>query len=141
MIVAARWLFDDKKSLEFVYNCDRCKSRGQKLLHGCKIEKDVFIKKNKKNVGREIDCICSGDKNCKLCKGENKFRIYTCPRNILIEPEINRLIPYFYDYVSSNCQLWPCGKRYDTPIKLQQCFEILLTVYNLEKAKGKSKDE
>jgi hypothetical protein len=118
--------------LQFVYNCERCKSKKLQKKYGCK---QVF----KRKAVREIECNCGGDKNCEICNGENRFEIYTCPRNILADPATNRILPYFYDYITKGLN-YPSGSRYDSPKVLIQAFDVLLSVYDDERKKVKSKD-
>jgi hypothetical protein len=115
-----------------VYNCDRCKSRKLQKQNGCK---RVFKRKSI----REIECNCGGDKDCEICKGENCFEIHTCPRNILNDPATNRILPYFYDYISKGLN-YPCGNRYNSPMILIQAFDVLLSVYDDERKKAKSRE-
>lgn len=128
-----RWNFDEKNILQFAYNCERCKEKKLKKRLGCR-------RTYKRKHAGKIECICGGNSMCEICKGENSFKIYTCPRNILSDACLLRILPYFYDYVYQGWN-YPCGSRYETPKLLIQAFDILLTVYNIERAKTIPKDE
>lgn len=134
LILLARWHFDKKQTLQFAINCDKCKNEIDKVKK--KLRKAGCHRVFKRKVIRRIECVCGGDENCELCKGKNMINIYTCPRNILVEPGLRRILPYFYDYASSNCQIWPAGSRLESPLILQKAFELLLNIYNSELIKN-----
>lgn len=120
--------------LQNAINCEQCKSERDKIRK--RLRKAGCHRVFKRKVIRRIECICGGKDDCELCKGKNMIELFTCPRNILIEPGIGRILPYFYDYIASGCQIWPSGNRLRTPRVLQQAFEVLLNIYNTEEFKN-----
>jgi len=134
LIVIARWHFDKKQLLSNAHDCNKCKTDSDKIRR--RKRKAGCHKVFKRKVIRKIDCVCGGIPSCELCKGENMIKIYTCPRNILIEPGLGYIFPYFCDYISSNCQVWPTTTRLYAPLLLQQAFDVLLSVYNQELKKS-----
>jgi hypothetical protein len=150
LIIAARWYFDDKQMFSNYYQCSLCKERisrarrcNDKYISNCKETGIVpdkkmlqkYVKACKRQTAVSIQCICGGNKKCKICHGDNFFKS-ACPRSIVIQPFIKRIIPYFFDYVKSGCNRFPCGSRYNAPKILIEAFdEVLLAVYNEELSK------
>ena len=68
-----------------IYICSNC-SREMKKNRGCK--------KERKKAILEIECICSGNKKCELCKGKNKFALKECPAK-MNNTSVNRFYLFF----------------------------------------------
>jgi hypothetical protein len=88
----------------------------------------------------EISCICGGNERCKICKGSNLFKIYSCPTSILNQFAIARLFKFYYQYREHN--VYPDGRGlYQQPIKLIEAFNFLTDIEYAAMMKDKKNEK
>ena len=113
-----------------IYICSNC-SREMKKNRGCK--------KERKKAILEIECICSGNKKCELCKGKNKFALKECPAK-MNNTSVNRFLPFFWHWKSTNYISFPDGRgRYYQPTKLLEAFSLAANLSNKQEIKEAEK--
>lgn len=70
-----------------VYNCKYC-DKDDKKARGCK--------RNKRYVVMQVECVCSNDAKCAVCKGKGQFTLKRCPLNSLNDRDVTRFLPHFF---------------------------------------------
>lgn len=84
------------------------------------------VRPSKEVVWKTDVCFaCWGeDANCKICNGSNAISVHRCPR--ALGREVNRLLPFFFDWKESGRLAWPDGSsRLHQPISLSSAFDLL----------------
>ena len=119
-----------------IFNCELCKFQGSQERNGCRKEKTEKV--------LDFDCICDGQKRCRICKGKGTFPLYRCPVVMANDQAVNLILPFFFHWKATNYMMFPDNKgRIYQPVKMLEAFTLLSFISNkreaiaLEKLKNK----
>lgn len=104
-----------------MYSCDLCDNE-DKEKRGCEKENETYK--------AEFKCICDGvNDKCAVCEGKGKFTLTTCPVKYLNDKYVNFLLPYFFQWKSSEYRDYPDGKSLMMqPVKMISAFNVMLKI-------------
>lgn len=107
----------------FVFDCNTCVD-AKKKNNECRSE----------NYGISFmpECVCGGNKNCLICHGENKFKVFQCPRT-LCDKETNFIVECQYDLDKWGRFPDGCGRLFQ-PVKLLEAFSVVRAVIDRKHA-------
>ena len=131
LIIAGTLLYNDMQQAR--YTCPICTTQ-EKKEQGCK--------RRRRDAILVINCICEGKYKCAICKGDNKIELHRCPRAILAEKQVSRVVPYFLNWINSEYREYPDGRgRYFQPIVMITAFNLLSLVRDREQEIARKRNE